>query len=125
MMTAGRELPFLFRGARVGFSLLGNHLLNRLNNRIRVLVRRHHYLYLIPEPLPAGGEIKEVAFDGKAVDECNFATRRMSGVSPIAGLEKNGAQQIDLHHFPDNSVDLHPISHAQTIAAHQHEPTEE
>ena len=79
----------------------------------------------VPQPLAAGGEIEEVALDGEAVHHGDFAAGGMAGLGPVAGFEKNSAQQTDLHDFAGYAVNFHPVADAHSVAAHQYEPAEE
>src|SRR4029077_15176179 len=110
---------------RGGFRFLGNHFLDGINDGIRILVRWHQDLDLIPEPLTSGGKIEEVSFDSEAVHECHLAASGMTRVSPVSGFEQYSTQQIDFNHFAHHAIDLHPVTDAESVAYHQHDPTEE
>ena len=70
-------LPFFLRHASVGFGRRGGEFLNRVEDGIRILGRRHKNLQLIPQPLPVGGEIEKMSFDGEAVDEGHLSAGGM------------------------------------------------
>src|SRR5207248_8480307 len=119
------ELPIVLGSFGVGLSIFLDYFVDGINDRIRILVWGNHDFEFIPQPLPAGGEIEEVAFDGVAIHEGNFTSGGMTGVGPVAGFEQHGSQQIYFHYFTDHAVDLNPIANANSVASHQHEPTDE
>ena len=124
-LAMGGALPFFFGHARVGFRGRGNQLLNGIEDGIRTLRGRHQDLQLVPQPLPAGGKIEEVPFDGEAVDEGDLASRGMPGVIPVTSLQQHGPQQADFSDFTHHALDFHPIAHADSVPAHQREPPKE
>ena len=124
-ITAYCALPFVLGGLRIGLSIFFDELMNRVDDRVRIFAGRHHDFDFVPQPLPTGREVEEVAFDGIAVYKSYFASSGMAGVGPIAGFEQHCAQQIYFNHFTDNAIDLHPITDANAIASHQHEPANE
>jgi hypothetical protein len=66
-----------------------------------------------------------VAFDGETVYERNLAPSGMAGVGPVSGFEQNRFQQSDLDDFATYAFNLHPVAHADTVAAHQQKPSKE
>src|SRR5215469_7576999 len=98
---------------------------DRIDQRIGVLSRRQNHPQFVPEPLTACREIEEMAFDRVTVGEGDATSGRMAGIGPIAGLEQNRVERPDLNDFPGHAVDFHPIAQANSVPAHEHEPTDE
>src|ERR1700685_738377 len=66
-----------------------------------------------------------MSFNGEAVDERNFAAGGMAGVCQVAGFEDHSFQQYDLDYSAAHAIDLPPITDADSVFSHEHEPTEE
>src|SRR5258706_3146176 len=80
-------LPF-FLGLRSACPCLFLHQsLDRLHQRIRILPLPNLDLQFVPQPLSGRRKIKIVSLDRKAVHECDFASRRVPGISPVAGFK--------------------------------------
>ena len=109
----------------VGLGFFRHGLLNGIQQRIRILIWRYRDRQFVPEPLPAGGEVEEVALNGIAVDERYLAASGMAAFGPVARFEQYRAQQIDLDDFAGNAVDLDQVADAQSVFSHQHKPAEE
>src|SRR6267154_2074822 len=64
-------------------------------------------------------------FDGEAVGEGDAASGGVARVAPVTGLEQYRVKHPKFGHLAADAVDLDPVSQANAVSAHQHQPAEE
>src|SRR5260221_7835938 len=64
-------------------------------------------------------------FDGEAVGERDAAPGGVARVAPVAGLQQYRMKHSEFGHLAADAVDLDPVSQANAVSAHQHQPAEE
>ena len=69
MRRSPRSLPLGLGLARAVGRRFLDFLLNRVDDRIRIVSRRHLDPHFVPEPLPRRREVEVVPLDGEAVGE--------------------------------------------------------
>src|SRR5579872_3850216 len=121
----GDALPLDFGQLAIGGGFLFHQALNAVDDFIRADAERNQHGQFIPQPLAGSREIEKMIFNGIAIDERNFASGGMSGVIPIAGFHEHCAQQRDLDDLSANPLNLNPVADADSVLAHQNEPTDE
>ncbi len=66
-----------------------------------------------------------MAFYSKTIREGDATASGVAGVGPVAGFEQDGVEHAELYDFAGDAVDFDPVAKANSIFAHQHEPTDE
>src|ERR1700737_2190983 len=87
LVVASGALPLFRRHLGISFAFLGHRLLDSIEQRVRILIRGHRDLQLVPHPLSASGEVEEMALDGITVYKCYFAASWMAGIRPVASFK--------------------------------------
>src|SRR5437762_10253129 len=123
--SARRAPPFLLRLGSAWRRRRCHFLLDRVRDRVRVAVVRHHHRELIPQPLAGGREVEVVTCGGEAVGEGHAPAGGAAGVGPVTGFQQYGAKHTELDHLAAHTVDLDPVADPHAVPAHQHEPADE
>src|SRR5215475_11132046 len=64
-------------------------------------------------------------FDGEAIGESDAAACRVARVGPVSGFEQHGVEHAEFDYFAGDAIDFDPVSEADSVLAHQHEPADE